>query len=56
MKVVFFSILLSTPASLSRPISYKNNSPKTVFNLAKFATEKHASLQLAVNLKYKRKN
>ena len=56
MKVVFFSILSSTPVSLSRPISYKNNSSKTLFNLAKFATEKHAQLQLAVNLKYKRKN
>ena len=55
MKVVFFSILSSTPASLSRPISYKNNSSKTLFNVAKFATEKHASVQLAVNLKYKRK-
>ena len=56
MKVVFFSILSSTPASLSRPISYKNNSSKTLFNVAKFATKKHASVQLAVNLKYKRKN
>ena len=45
MKVVFFSILSSTPVSLSRPISYKNNSSKTLFNLAK----------LAVNLKYKKK-
>ena len=56
MKVVFFSILSSTPAFLSRPVSYINDSSKALFNLTKFATEKHASLQLALNLKYKGKN
>ena len=56
MKVVFFSVLSSTPAFLSRPVSHINNSPKIFVNLSKFATEKHTSLQLALNLKYKEKS
>ena len=50
MKVVFFSVLSSTPAFLSCPVSQVNNSPKILVNLTKFATEKHMSLQLALNL------
>ena len=55
MKVVFFSVLSSTPAFLSHPVSHINNSSKILVNLTKFATEKHTSLQLALNLSYKRK-
>ena len=55
MKVVFFSVSSSTPAFLFRPVSHINNSSKILVNLTKFATEKHASLQLALNLWYKRK-
>ena len=56
MKVVFFSVLSSTPTFLSRHVSHINNSPKILVNLTKFATEKHTSLQLALNLQYKRKS
>ena len=56
MKVVFFSVLSSTTAFLSRPVSYINNSSKVLVNLTKFATEKHMSLQLVLNLCYKRKS
>ena len=52
---VFFSVLSSTPAFLSHPVSHINNSSKILVNLTKFATEKHTSLQLALNLSYKRK-
>ena len=55
MKVVFFSILSSTPAFLSRPVYQINNSPKILVNFTKFSTEKHASLQLALNLNKKEK-
>ena len=51
-----FSFLSSTPAFLSRLVSYINNSSKTLVNLKKFGTEKHTSLQLALNLQYKRKS
>ena len=51
-----FSFLSSTPAFLSRLVSYLNNSSKTLVNLKKFGTEKHTSLQLALNLQYKRKS
>ena len=37
-------------------LSHINNSSKTLFNLTEFGTEKHASLQLASNLFYKRKS
>ena len=56
MKVVFFSVLSSTPAFLARPVYHINNSPKIIVNFTKFATEKHTSLQLALNLHYKRKS
>ena len=49
MKVVFVSVLLTSPAFLSLP-SLINNSPKILANLTKLATEKHTSLQLALNL------
>ena len=55
MKVVFFSVLLSTPAFFSRPVSHINNS-KILVSHTKFATEKHTSLQLALNFYYKRKS
>ena len=50
MKVIFFSLLSSTPVFLSRPVSHINNSSKTFVNPTEFATEKHTSLQLALNL------
>ena len=51
MKVVFFSLLSSPPAFLSRPVSpHINKSSETLVNLRKFATEQHTSLQLALNL------
>ena len=50
MKVVSFSVLSSTPAFLSRLVSHVNKSSKTLVNLTKFGTEKHTSLQLALNL------
>ena len=53
---VFFSVLSSTPAFLSRRVSHINNSSKILVNFTKFATEKHTSLQLALNLSYKRKS
>ena len=50
-----FSFLSSTPAFLSRLVSYINNSSKTLVNLKKFGTEKHTSLQLALNLNIREK-
>ena len=55
MKEVFFSILSSIPAFLSRLVSHINNSSKILVNLTNFATEKH-SVNLALNLSYKRKS
>ena len=54
MKVVFFSVLSSAPA-LFRLVCHINNSSK-ILNLTKFATEKNMSVQLALNLQYKRKS
>ena len=56
MRVVFFSVFSSTSDFLSRPVSHLNNSSKILVNLTNFATEKHGSLQLALNLSYKRKS
>ena len=56
MKVVFFSVLSSTPPFFGPSRLHINNSPKIIVNLTKFATEKHTSLQLALNLQYKRKS
>ena len=56
MKMVFFSLLSSPPAFLSRPVSPISNSSKTLVNVTKVATEQHTSLQLALNLQYKRKS
>ena len=50
------SVLSSNSAFLSRPVSHTNNFSKILVNLTKFATEKHTSLQLALNLYYKRKS
>ena len=55
MKVIFFSLLSSTPALLSRPVSHVNNTSKTLVNLTKFVTEKHTSLQSALNFNVKEK-
>ena len=51
-----FSLLSSTPAFFCRLVSHINNSSKTFANLTKFGTEKHTTLQLALNLQYKRKS
>ena len=51
-----FPVLSSVPAFLSRLVCHINNSSKTLVNLTKFVTEKHTSLQLALNLSYKRKS
>ena len=52
-----FSVLSSVLAFLSRPVSHINNSSKTLFiTFQPFGTEKHTSLQLALNLLHKRKS
>ena len=56
MRVVLFSVSSSTPAFLFRPVSHINNFSKILVKLTKFATEKHTSLQLDLNLWHQRKS
>ena len=51
-----FSVLSFIPTFLSCLVSHINNFSKTLVNLPKFGTERDTSLQLALNLQYKRKS